>query len=71
MTAMRSLAWTGLAVGVSIVIAQLMRRGHRSREGVDEGAVGWGVADDIAQAVSPVLPHEANAWNAAPGLPED
>lgn len=50
MTVARSLAWTGFAVGISVVGLLTMRRGHISTQVVDERAVGWGLGDDIAQA---------------------
>jgi hypothetical protein len=66
-------AWGAGAVAVGVLAARHITRRVRdtSDPAAERLAVGWGLAEDISQAVSNVAPHENGALNMPRRLTEE
>jgi hypothetical protein len=65
------IAWVGIFAGAGAAVAWLVIVRRRRIERVENRrAIPWGLADDIAHAVSNAMPHEPGAWSEPPGRAE-
>lgn len=55
-----------VATGMLAVRYITRRRRQKPDAAADRGAIGWGVGDDVTQAVSNVAPHESGAVKRPP-----